>query len=54
MQYEYALLSARLDLMKKDPSLLSAGGECHRRFARYHRLINFQNSFSPHHPLFSN
>lgn len=27
IQYEYALLSARLDLNRKDPSLLPAGGE---------------------------
>jgi nuclear pore complex protein Nup160 len=27
IQYEYALLCARLDLVRKDPSLLPAGGK---------------------------
>ena len=27
MQYEYALLSARVELVRRDPTLLSAGGE---------------------------
>ena len=27
MQYEYALLSARIELVREDPTLLSAGGE---------------------------
>ena len=27
MQYEYALLSARVELARRDPTLLSAGGE---------------------------